>query len=159
MKETTDNLDMIFPLVGEIQRILNVISVEQSDDYQLSELAKFTKKLKVARDLTKDISTQIYEMYERMAKHTLPELMESQGFDLMKVAGVGTVQMRDDIYVSVTSKKDLHEWLIDNGKEHLISETVNASALKSAIKQHLLETGSTPDCVEVTPYSFVVITK
>lgn len=99
---------------------------------------------------------------ELIKTNLLPARMEAENLEVMKVPGVGRVNLRGEVYASIIpGRKDAaYEWLRDNGRGDLITETVNAATLKSVAKAALMAGEPFPDGLfKVQPYTMAVLTK
>lgn len=136
---------------------------EKYEGQTIPELASALRKAKEAHDASKAESAQLYKEIEFLAKTKLPEVMEEQGIDNIKVKDVGRISLRGDAYCSVVKgrKEALLEWLRENDFEDLIQEGVNSSTLKAFIKEQINEGNEIPneDIVNFTPYIMASLTK
>ena len=92
----------------------------------------------------------------------IPTQMEDEGVDRITITGVGRVSLTADMHVSVKTdmKAKFYDWLRDNGRSDLISETVNASTLKAAVKGMYKAGEEIPeDLLNVSPFTRASITK
>ena len=92
----------------------------------------------------------------------IPTQMEDEGVDRITITGVGRVSLTADMHVSVKTdmKAKFYDWLRDNGRSDLISETVNASTLKAAVKGMYKAGEVIPeDLLNVSPFTRASITK
>lgn len=95
-------------------------------------------------------------------KIALVEAMENQNLSNFKVPGVGRVNLRGDLYVSVKAgqKEGAYSWLEDNGRGDLIQPTVNASTLKASVKAAMERGEEFPaELFNITPYTAAVLTR
>lgn len=133
--------------------------LEQLD---LNESIQVMYKLKREIELGKAELATLQRRYEYLSKHIVPARMEDAGIEQMTVSGIGRVNLRADLYASIVAdnKESAFEWLRDNGRESLITETVNASSLKASIRAAIRSGEEFPeDLFKVTPYTLAVITK
>ena len=92
----------------------------------------------------------------------IPTQMEDEGVDRITITGIGRVSLTADLHVSVKTdmKAKFYDWLRDNGRSDLISETVNASTLKAAVKGMYKAGEEIPeDLLNVSPFTRASITK
>ena len=92
----------------------------------------------------------------------IPTQMEDEGVDRITITGIGRVSLTADMHVSVKTdmKAKFYDWLRDNGRSDLISETVNASTLKAAVKGMYKAGEEIPeDLLNVSPFTRASITK
>lgn len=129
---------------------------------KIVELVTELATLKQERDALVEEAKIKYARIEEISKFDLPQLMEEDGVSNITVEGVGRVNLRGDLYASVNSdhKDEAFEWLRNTGKESLITEVVNASTLKAAAKQWIINGEPIPpECFVITPYTAAVLTR
>lgn len=98
--------------------------------------------------------------YNELRQSIIPKKMEAEGITTVNVAGVGRVTCTTQMSISTTDPEGLQKWLQENGFEALIKPTVNASSLKSLIKECLEEGTEYPaDYVEVSSFTQASLTK
>lgn len=139
-----------------------MIERELVDSLNLTELITLMSDTRRSLDAAKETVSVLQADYDQLAKSYVPEAMENAGMEQVIVSGIGRVNLRADIYASIKAdmKQEAYEWLSDNGREGLITQTVNASTLKSAIREGIKKGEEFPeDLFNVTPYTLAVITK
>jgi hypothetical protein len=67
----------------------------------------------------------------------LPDAMDEQGIENLRVADVGTVYITSDLNVSLTDKFAAYDWLQEHGFGDLISDYVFPQTLKAAVKEQI----------------------
>lgn len=119
-------------------------------------------------------------IFDRQRKAVLPQLMEEQEITTTTISGVGRLTINSDLFVSVvktgsavvpalteegveiegqTVEVDYREWLGRHGLGDLITETINAGSLKSAIKRKIAAGIEVPTTLfKQTPNTYVSIT-
>lgn len=136
------------------------------DDYchgrPLPELAALLRDLKVELDYQGAQKTVIQKKYDFLSIAVIPDLMDEQGVETMKIAGVGRLQVSSDINCSVPApnKEAVQKWLRDNGHDALVQETINSSTFKAFIKERMREEKDYPkDLIKVNPFSRATVVK
>jgi len=103
------------------------------------------------------------KILDDIRKYALPEAMENEGLQNMKVADVGRFSIRSDVYAQISAEnKDMaFDWLRGTGHGGIIKDTVHAATLKSLLKTMIREGKELPpeELVKVTPYSIAVLTR
>lgn len=127
-------------------------------------LAGLVRKMKDLGDIKNDLEDQLKEVnkqWDLVRKVEIPEAMAAidPGLKSLKIAGLGTVYLRADLYSGVVDKERAYQWLTDNGFQDLIQPQVFPSTLKAWMREQLEEGTDLPDCFKVDPYVFAVITK
>ena len=110
----------------------------------------------------KKVTTALQKKFDFVRKEAIPEKMENEGYDNIKLSGIGRVSLRGEIYAGVvTGKKDeANEWLREHGFDDLITEVVNASTLKAFTKEQMRNGNPLPDYLfKAEPYMMATITK
>lgn len=126
------------------------------------DAARAMHNLRALKDGLEEQLKGINIEYDFIRLNYLPEQLENEGIQNIKVEGVGKVTLRGDVYVSVLveNREVFHEWLRDTGRGDLIKDSVNASTLKAAAKQWLKAGEVIPETlVKITPFTQAVITK
>jgi hypothetical protein len=99
--------------------------------------------------------------YDVLRFTVVPKLMDSDGVTTVSVAGVGRVNLQDDVAVSVAKedKDALHNWLIANDLEDMITKSVNAQTLAAFARRRVKEGEPLPEVMKVKPLVRAVITR
>ena len=98
--------------------------------------------------------------YDVLRMEVIPEKMDTDGVENIRIEGIGRVSLTADMFTAVTNKEGLFQWFKDNKLDDLIQPTVNASTLKAFIKRRIKEAKDYPtECVRVTPFTRASITK
>lgn len=111
-------------------------------------------------DKVGSIEKALSHLHEMAQKQYVPEALENEGIEKLTLAGVGTVYLQDDCYVSINSerKEEAYQWLDDEGNGDLIKPSINASSLSALIKKKLKNGDEVPaDLIKMTPYTKAVI--
>lgn len=123
------------------------------DGMSLGQLIGAMEECKSELDELAAKKTEKQKEYDFLRRIKLPKLMEDQGIDKMKPDGGRGVRIQDELFVSVRkeNQESLKQWLIENGFEQLIQETVNSSSLKGFINNCIKAGQDYPeDIVKVT---------
>lgn len=139
-----------------------MIDRELISTLSLTEVIEMMHQKRQALDAAKATVSALQDDFDTLAKSIVPEAMENAGMEQVVVAGIGRVNLRADIYTSIPAemKQEAYQWLSDNGREGLITQTVNASTLKAVIREAIKKGEEFPeDLFKVTPYTMAVITK
>lgn len=138
---------------------------EQKTDYSaysLPELAAILKDIKIQLDEAGARKTELQKTYDYLSIEVIPDRMDDEGVDSMKVAGVGRLQTQSDIRCNVlaANKEPLQKWLTDNGHGSMIQDTINSSTLKAFIKERMKENLPYPsELLQISPYSRATVVK
>jgi len=127
---------------------------------KINELAHRYVALKNEIDELKQRKSDLQKDFDKLRMTELPEAMADEGIESVRIAGIGRVSLRSDVYVSIPAdvKYDAWDWLRDHGHENLISETVNPSTLRAFCKEQLQNGELLPDDLfRITPYTQAVI--
>lgn len=97
--------------------------------------------------------------YDTLRFTVVPKLMDTEGIPSVTVAGVGRVNLQDDVQVKVTDQGKLRDWLVENEFEDMIKPTVNAATLSAFVRRRLKEALDLPEAIDVKPIVRAVITR
>ena len=154
------------PLNGLISVIIDDDALfEGEKDLNKLSIAQLGELLKVTRaklDYADFIKKEMQKAYDHLSINVVPERMEDEGVEIMKIADVGRLQVKDDIYCSVPAdnKSAVQAWLKKSGNGSLIAPTVNASTFKAFVKGCIKDNEEWPEeLIKVTPYSRATVVK
>ena len=153
MSKEDEKLSLFEEFAEEIDDMCNLNATEMS---RVMVLAK------AKADIAKEKSANKTRFYDLIRFYLLPDLMEEEGIEGIKVAGVGRVNLQGDMWVSTRkgSSLELIQWLKDNGFEDIPKEGVNASTLKAWVKEQKLAGSEIPEeLLNITPFTRASITK
>ena len=128
----------------------------------VTQLAGEIRALRDELDDAAKVKTGIQKIYDFLTISIVPERMDDEGIETMKVEGVGRLQASSDIRCSCLAKnrEALYIWLETNGHEAMVSNTVNSSSLKAFVKAQMKDGGDYPvDLLNVEPYSRATVVK
>jgi len=84
--------------------------------------------------------------------------LEEEVFDRLENANIqsmnidnSTLYRKTTIYASIkkTDKENGLQWLMNNGYDSIIQETVNANTLSAVMKEFIAEGGEIPECISI----------
>lgn len=129
---------------------------------QTADYVRLQDQLNRQIDSLGESKSALQKSYDWLREGKLPEIMESQELEGLRVEGVGRVHLQSDVRISVKadSKVEAYEWLDDNGHGGLITQTVNASSLKAFYKGELKKGNELPaDYFNTSLFTRAVITR
>lgn len=135
---------------------------KQYDDLKLVRLVEILGELQRAKEELEDRVKGYNAHIDFLRITKIPTVMEDEGIERISVAGVGRVSLTADMHVSIKAdaKPAFYDWLRDNGRTDLISETVNPSTLKAAVKKMIRDGEETPHhLLNISPFVRASITK
>lgn len=130
--------------------------------FTLTDLIRAEHYCRQEADKYKDIAASWGKLYDFLSIHVVPQRMEDEDMESTKIAGIGRVNLRPDMWTQTLDATMLAEWLKENDMGDLLKEQVNGSTLKAYIKEQLKKRDGLvpPDTlVKITPYTRAVITK
>lgn len=151
--------------VAGMEAMLKAHTYIDLDEFEGQSLKSLAESLKSTKDLKADVEnlkTGLGKVVDHLALGLIPEVMEEQGFDTVKIEGVGRVQLASDIRCSVPAehREDLKDWLHKNGHDSMVAETVNSSALKAFVKERMKEDKPWPEeFLKVHPFTRASVVK
>lgn len=144
----------------KIERLIKEAD-ERPEITDLIEAIKEQARTREMHDAFDEVKKALYRRHEWLSVQVVPKLMEESDILSTKVAGVGRVHLKDDVYVSTPKdrKAEAFEWFRDHGFGDLIQETINGSTLAAWVRKRIKNGEEIPEAVKVTPYTKAVITK
>jgi hypothetical protein len=132
---------------------------KMAESNRLQELGAKLKALKTAKKSATELLASINKGIEEITKNDLPEEMSALEIDKVTIKGIGTLSVKADIYASIlaSNRNAAKDWLVDQGYEDLVTETINASTLKAWAKEYIKQNGEPPpeEIFNITPYEYV----
>lgn len=127
------------------------------------DLALELERLNIELDKARKLKNELQSQYDTITMDILPDRLAEDEFSNVPIKGVGRLQPSHQAYCSVVAgqKEALFGWLEDNGFNDLITEVVNASTLKSFVKECREEGRPVPpdEIVRYQPYTRVTLVK
>lgn len=127
----------------------------------LVEAVEVMNDLRKHTEDQKKIKATAQKAFDFMRLTVVPETMDDEGIENIRVADVGRVNLQSDMHVAVkkADRGALHDWMDENGYEDLVTDTINGSTLKAWCKERLIQGEELPDMITVTPFTRAAITK
>ena len=104
----------------------------------------------VKEEMQKQAKSPLEKGYDYLRFTIVPKLMETDDVTSLTVAGVGRVNLMDDVQVRVASKERLQEWLVEHDLEDMIQQTVHAQTLTAFVRRRVKEAGELPPETVIT---------
>jgi hypothetical protein len=114
------------------------------------------------KDLIDLFEKPINIFYNSLRMGALPDAMDAEGVQTVKITNLGTLYITSDVGVTVIKGKteDSFKWLKSHGLEDIIKRTVNSSTLKATMKVEMGKGTKIPeDIYKITPMSRAAIKK
>lgn len=149
-------------VIGLIAQCSQPLPPVDFSTYSIPELAEALVDVKVELEHFGEIKTDLQKLYDYLSIEVIPDRMDEEGIDTVKVSGVGRLQTSSDIRCNVlaANKEKLQEWLRDNGQGSMIQDTINSSTLKAWVKERIKENLPYPqELLQVSPYSRATVVK
>jgi len=132
------------------------------EEMNLLELAQEMKDVREQLDSIKAVATGLQKQFDILRLQFIPNKMEEDDIRNITIEGVGRVGVTSDMYVSTLAenRESLRDWMRNHDHGSLVSETINASTLKSWVKNQITEGNEYPsDLIDVKPFTRASITK
>lgn len=144
--------------------VTNIRDAELEDIKKLSiqELAVLQKGVQNEIDKRKAETTEFQKRFDFIRNVALPEAMEANGVENVKIADVGKVTLTSMMNVSIPKDNRIafYDWLRANGHGDIIQEQTNASTVKALIKEQMSNGEPIPeDLVNINAFTQARITK
>lgn len=128
----------------------------------IPHLGLMIRDLKIELEAATKEKTRIQKLYDHLTINIVPERMEDEGIESLKIIDVGRLQTKADIRCSCPAgnKEKLQDWLENQGHEALVASVVNASTLKAFVAEQIKQGGDYPkDLLKIEPYSRATVVK
>lgn len=133
---------------------------ELMEGCSLNEGVYLQRDLRDLNDKAEELKTALGKVYDWSRTALVPDLMESNGVELVKLEGVGRVSLTSDLSASMPDKAAGYAWLIENEAGDLITETVNSSTLKAWLRRRMKDGLDVPeDIFKISMFTRSTITK
>jgi len=109
--------------------------------------------------LQANVKTPCEKAYDTLRFTTIPTLMDEAGMPSVTLAGIGRVNLQNDVSVKVDDPDGLRKWLTANDFEDMIKPTVNNQTLAAFVRERIKEVKDLPESITVTPLVRAVITR
>ena len=126
------------------------------DDMKVFQLASHLRDLKILKDEIKALHTAVNGEYDFLSVNVLPERMEDEGIETLKIKDVGRLQSAPDIRCNLpaANREAMQEWLTDKGFGAMVTPGINSSTLKAFVKDCIANGNPYPeDLLKVTPFT------
>jgi len=135
--------------------------MKEWDEVDLRQLAIDFKRLQESYNAAKDVSALIYAEFELLRKRVIPNRMEEMGLETAKYAGIGRIQIGQQLSAKQLNKAALQEWLVAQGHGSLVASTVNSSSLSAFIKAQIADGEPIPDddIIEISTFEVASVVK
>jgi hypothetical protein len=156
------DLEDVFDAMPDGVQIFEMPVAPDYEEMSISQLAAQLRDFKQALDKIGSMKTELQKMYDYLSIEVLPDRMDEEGIDTIKVKNVGRLQTSSDIRCSVpaNNKDEVKNWLRENGHGSMISEAVNASTLKAFVKEMMKENKPYPEhLLNIHAYSRATVVK
>lgn len=122
------------------------------------DLSQKMSELKHQIDALADEKKDLQKQYDLIRFTLLPDAMEDEGVENIRVKGIGTVYLTDDINVSLVDKEQAYDWLGEHGFGDIIKPYVFPQTVKAFVKEQLSEGNDLPEGLfKVTPFTRAAI--
>lgn len=134
-KEALEALKILQKYVAERAKAVETKKIETKEDaiQMMDAIDQFRDAVKVM------VKTPAEALYDTLRFQTVPSLMEADNTLTTTIAGIGRVNLKDDIQLKTVDKEGLFKWLRDNDKEDIITESVNAGTLAAFVRGQIKE--------------------
>jgi hypothetical protein len=123
-------------------------------------LAMRMKELQTEKEAMDERWKFLTEAIDDLRLKQIPEAMAEQDIRTMTIEGVGRVQLALDVYASIKDKAAGYEWLREHGYDGLLTEYVQPSTFKAAVKDALKKGQEFPEeLFNITPFTRASIVK
>jgi len=130
----------MFELLNELANEMENVA----EDIKLSDVADVLEQMVSVRQIDEDlkyVKKRYADLFKRYKEEIVPSKFEEEGISSITIDGYRyTVSVSSRTSIISSEKQAAYAWLIENGLEDIITETVNSSTL-SATARTLMEDG------------------
>lgn len=147
-------------LQASIKEVLD--ARDKLDKSNIPDLLEFYRNIYECEDTLGELHKILKEVKDNFSKSVIPDTFESMGLDSIKSKGktffIGT---RFNCSIPHDKREAGFPWLRENNLGALITDTVNARSLSSAIKELIETTGVEPpeDCITIHREKYTTMRK
>lgn len=116
--------------------LLAQITMElDKESTKIADIAGVLRLLRTMKDTSSEVEKASNNLHDHWSCNVVPEAMEEEGIAMLTFDDF-RVEVRDQMRVNTpaSNKEALHNWMREHGYSGMISEQINASSLKSMVK-------------------------
>lgn len=137
---------------------------EQPQDHHLDNTVEAVRLMdqlyQIKERMQKRVKSPLERGYDYLRFTIVPKMMETDDVTSLTVAGVGRVNIMDDVQVRVENKEGLQAWLVDHELEDMIQQTVHAQTLTAFVRKRVKDAGERgPDLPATTILTYKPIVR
>ena len=123
-------------------------------------MARAMRELEVKKEGIESQLKEINKQLDQLRLKDIPEAMAESDIRALTIEGVGRVQLAMDCYATIKDKQAGYDWLRNNGYSGLITEYVQPSTFKAAVKDAIKDGQEFPDeLFSINPFTRASIVK
>lgn len=123
-------------------------------------MARRMRVLQVEKDALDDTYKAINIELDQIRLKDIPEAMAEAEIRTLTIEGIGRVQLALDCHATIKDKPAGYEWLREHGCDGLITEYVQPSTFKAAVKDALKQGQEFPEeLFSINPFTRASIVK
>ena len=127
---------------------------------EIIEMARNMRMLQAEKAQLEETLKLINVQLDDLRLKQIPEAMAEEDIRTLTIEGVGRVQLAMDLYASIRDKEAGYHWLQEHGYDGLITEYVQPSTFKAAVKDALKQGQSVPEeLFNIQPFTRASIVK
>lgn len=121
------------------------------DELNIRQAAKLYLELRSAIEDKKAELSVLHKQYDKLRFGVMPDRMEDEGYETLRIKDVGTVVLTDDVAASFSvelpTKEHGYTWLETQGHGDIVVRYVHPSTLKAFVKEQMKNGHVLPDDV------------
>lgn len=126
------------------------------------DIVRAMDQIQKDKEAADEAAKEIGKEFDYLRLKLVPARFEEEGIENLKVEGIGRVSLTGDMHVSIlaANRDAAYDYFRDIGKGSLITESINSSTLKAAVKAMIKGGEEVPEAlIKVTPFTRASITK
>lgn len=127
---------------------------------ELLAMAKEMQALQRNKDALEEDLKAVNKRLDELRLRLIPDYMAENNLRTTTIDGIGRIQLASDCYATIKDKEAGYEWLRDNGYDGLVTEYIQPSTFKAAVKDALKNGQEFPEeLFNITPFIRASIVK
>lgn len=149
--------DHVEPLAQDVLQLMAAADKAST----VVEAVKFMDQVYQLKEEIADlVKTPLEKLYDKLRFSVIPALMDAEEVTSLTIEGIGRVNLMDDVQTKVNNTEELQDWLVANGFEDMIKNTINAQTLNAFVRRRTKAGEQLPlDLITVTPVTRAQITR
>jgi hypothetical protein len=136
------------------------MSTKENEMQEIITMARNMRTLQTQKDVLEEELKAVNQQLDDLRLRAIPEAMAELDIRTLTVEGIGRVQLALDCYATIKDKVAGYQWLQEHGYDGLVTEYIQPSTFKAAVKDALKQGQSFPEeLFNIQPFTRASIVK